>query len=322
MVGLGFLGIALPVLPTTPFLLLALWFFSRSSDRLRRWLLTNRLFGRYISDYSSGRGIPLRVKIYALILMWAAIGYSALWIVNSLWLKIILLAIAIGTTVHILRIRTKKCLKKIVIMVPTREEAEGFGSVFDMEFVSVGKWFKVRKGVVPVVVSGVGMAETAAAVAAVITAQKPDAVILAGIAGAYPWSGFVPGDCVLVTSEHIADLGAMRDENFTPLFRKKNECVLNFRTLPCAVGSTVNCAGRTGRDGKNMDGGYSTNCAAQVENMEGAAFFAVCGAMGIPFAEVRAISNITTDKRSDWQIGLAVQSLAVGVKKIADEIKN
>lgn len=107
-VGMGFLGAFLPVLPTTPFLLLALWFFTRSSPRLKEWLLTNKLFGAYISDFYNGKGIPARVKYYTVILLWAVILSSAYAVSGKLWLQIVLIAIACGVTIHILKFKTKR----------------------------------------------------------------------------------------------------------------------------------------------------------------------------------------------------------------------
>lgn len=110
--GLGILGIPLPVLPTTPFLLVSAWCFGRSSGRLLRWLLTNRVFGEYLRNYVEKRGIPKRVKIYILIILWATILLSAFLAVRVWWLRVLLMAIATGVTIHILRIQTLKTGKK------------------------------------------------------------------------------------------------------------------------------------------------------------------------------------------------------------------
>lgn len=104
--GLGILGIPLPVLPTTPFLLLSAWCFGRSSEPLLRWLLTNRLFGNYLRNYVGKRGIPKRVKTYILITLWITILLSAFLAVSLWWVRGMLLVIACGVTVHILRIPT------------------------------------------------------------------------------------------------------------------------------------------------------------------------------------------------------------------------
>lgn len=109
--GLGILGIPLPVLPTTPFLLLSAWCFGRSSEPLLRWLLTNRLFGKYLRNYLEHRGIPRRVKTGILITLWATIGLSAV-LVEGWWLRVLLIAVAAGVTVHVLRIRTQKPLER------------------------------------------------------------------------------------------------------------------------------------------------------------------------------------------------------------------
>jgi uncharacterized membrane protein YbaN (DUF454 family) len=68
-VALGMLGIFLPVLPTTPFLLLATFCYARSSARLHEWLLTNRWFGEYLKNYHKGWGVRFRDKVVALVLI-------------------------------------------------------------------------------------------------------------------------------------------------------------------------------------------------------------------------------------------------------------
>lgn len=104
--GLGVVGIFVPVLPTTPFLLLSAVCYARSSDKLYYWVLHNPWFGKYIRDYREKRGIPLRTKIWALALLWITIGYSALFVIPIFWVKILLVTIAGGVTMHILSFKT------------------------------------------------------------------------------------------------------------------------------------------------------------------------------------------------------------------------
>ncbi|UCE45432.1 MAG: YbaN family protein [Methanobacteriota archaeon] len=109
--ALGLIGIALPVLPTTPFLLLAAACYLKGSRRMYEWLTNNKLFGRYLTDYMEGRGIPLRAKAATLCMLWAAIAASILFVIESLILRIVLLAIAAGVTIHIIMIRTKRRMR-------------------------------------------------------------------------------------------------------------------------------------------------------------------------------------------------------------------
>lgn len=108
-VGLGVLGAFLPLLPTTPFLLLAAACFARSSVRLNHWLHSNRLFGEYLRRYRNGEGMPLRAKLVTLVLLWTSLTASAVYAVSAqhwpVW--IFLAAVGIGVTLHILRIKTR-----------------------------------------------------------------------------------------------------------------------------------------------------------------------------------------------------------------------
>ena len=102
----GLIGVVVPLLPTTPFLLLAAACFVRSSDSMYGWLTSNRLFGGFIRDYREQRGVSARAKIMALVLLWSVIGYTALTAVDAAWLRVLLVAIAVVVTIHLLRLRT------------------------------------------------------------------------------------------------------------------------------------------------------------------------------------------------------------------------
>jgi len=106
--ALGLIGIVVPLLPTTPFLLLAAACYLRGSRRMYRWLLTNRIFGRYLRDYREKRGIPMKVKVATISLLWATIAFTAFIVLQDLIVQIILLAIAAAVTMHILLIRTAR----------------------------------------------------------------------------------------------------------------------------------------------------------------------------------------------------------------------
>jgi len=105
-VGLGLVGIFVPILPTTPFLLLAAFFFGRSSPRFHAWLHTNRWFGAYLTNYRAGRGLPLREKVLTVCTLWVAILVSVVLVLSNWWARGSLLLIASAVTVHLLRIPT------------------------------------------------------------------------------------------------------------------------------------------------------------------------------------------------------------------------
>lgn len=107
-VGLGILGMFLPVLPTTPFLLLAAACFAKSSKRFYNWLLSNKWFGTYIKNYREGKGIPLKIKIMSMGFMWITILTTSIFCLENIYIRILLLVIAIVVTIHISTIKTKK----------------------------------------------------------------------------------------------------------------------------------------------------------------------------------------------------------------------
>ena len=103
---LGGIGMFVPVLPTTPFLLLAAFCFARSSQRFYDMLLGNHWLGAYLRNYRSGRGIPLRMKAIAITGLWVTIGMTAARAVSSPWGRLVLVAIALAVTIHLLKIKT------------------------------------------------------------------------------------------------------------------------------------------------------------------------------------------------------------------------
>ena len=106
--GLGLLGIFLPLLPTTPFLLLAAACYARSSQRVHCWLLGNRWLGDYIKNYEQGNGIPLKAKVMMISLLWVSTILSTTLIVNVFFIQSVLVLIAIGVTIYLSTIRTLK----------------------------------------------------------------------------------------------------------------------------------------------------------------------------------------------------------------------
>ncbi|MFX0186460.1 MAG: YbaN family protein [Candidatus Hodarchaeota archaeon] len=105
---LGIIGIVLPILPTTPFLLLAAACFARSSERFYNWLLNNRFLGSYIRNYKEGKGMPKKIKIFTISLLWITILLTSFIFIKIVWIRYILIIIAIAVTIHIILIRPKK----------------------------------------------------------------------------------------------------------------------------------------------------------------------------------------------------------------------
>jgi len=114
-VVLGAIGIVLPILPTTPFLLAAAACYYKSSPRMHRWLLNNKWFGEYIRNYQEGKGLTIKTKITALTVLWITIVFSTVFMLNRLLpaqlvlpMQLIMIAVAIAVSTHILRLPTFK----------------------------------------------------------------------------------------------------------------------------------------------------------------------------------------------------------------------
>lgn len=103
---LGVIGIILPLLPTTPFLLLAAYCFARSSDTLYRRLLETKWLGTYIENFRSGKGIPLKTKWIAVIVLWTSSFYSIIYIVPLIIVQLMLFGVVIYITYYIFSLKT------------------------------------------------------------------------------------------------------------------------------------------------------------------------------------------------------------------------
>ena len=106
--ALGVIGIFLPLLPTTPFLLLAAALYVRSSEKLYQWLIHQKYLGTYIRNFREHRALPLRAKVISISMVWITLIYCALMISDEIWLKIFFLILAITVTWHILSYKTLK----------------------------------------------------------------------------------------------------------------------------------------------------------------------------------------------------------------------
>ncbi len=105
-VCLAILGVFLPILPTTPFVLLASYLFYRSSPKARQWLLQHRYFGVILKSYYEHRSIPLRIKIISLSILWVTMMINILFLIPLWWVNVLLLCVSVGVTIHIVKFKT------------------------------------------------------------------------------------------------------------------------------------------------------------------------------------------------------------------------
>ncbi|OLS13776.1 MAG: hypothetical protein RBG13Loki_2601 [Promethearchaeota archaeon CR_4] len=104
-VVIGTIGIGLPILPTTPFLLLAAVCYLRCSQGFHNWLINNKILGFYIRNYMEGKELPVRAKIVTISLLWVTILLSIFIIIQSLLVQILLIVIAITVSIHLILIQ-------------------------------------------------------------------------------------------------------------------------------------------------------------------------------------------------------------------------
>jgi hypothetical protein len=107
-VGLGAIGVVLPGWPTTVWLLVAAFFFARSSPRFYRWLLNHRVFGPVVRDVRSGRGLPVGTKVFAVSMITLFAGSSSIWLLTRSWVGGVVAAVGLIGIVWVLRQPTKR----------------------------------------------------------------------------------------------------------------------------------------------------------------------------------------------------------------------
>jgi len=108
LVAIGVIGIFLPLLPTTIFLILASACFIKGSPKANEWLRNHKILGVYIKNYQDKTGLSIKAKVFNITLLWIMILSSAYFFTEELLIRLLLLAIAIGVTIHLLMVKTKK----------------------------------------------------------------------------------------------------------------------------------------------------------------------------------------------------------------------
>lgn len=103
--ALGAVGILLPILPTTPFLLVSAWSWLRSSDKLYRWLIRHRVLGTYIRNYLIHKAVTRKARRLAIGFLWFGLGVS-FWLVDSIHVRIVLIVVGVAVSIHLLTLRT------------------------------------------------------------------------------------------------------------------------------------------------------------------------------------------------------------------------
>ncbi len=122
--ALATLGLFLPLLPTTPFLILSSALFLKSSSRAHRWIVNHPVFGEYLSNYVERKGITARHKIASIAFLWATILATAVFMTDRLWLRVLLVAIACAVSAHVLLMKTLPTRKNALDVSPRKHDDE------------------------------------------------------------------------------------------------------------------------------------------------------------------------------------------------------
>lgn len=112
LVGIGIIGIFLPLLPTTIFLILASYCFIKSSPKANDWLRNHKILGAYVKNYQDKSGLTIKSKISNIVLLWISIAISSFFFTDELYVKLVLFFVAIAVTIHLLMIKTKQLENK------------------------------------------------------------------------------------------------------------------------------------------------------------------------------------------------------------------
>jgi len=112
--GIGAAGAFIPVLPTTPFILISVFCFGKSSTKAEKWISSNRYFGSYIENYRDNKGVPLDIKLKSIAFLWITIILSLILLFDKSYLFVLLIIVGIAVTAHIILLKTKIDSKKIL----------------------------------------------------------------------------------------------------------------------------------------------------------------------------------------------------------------
>lgn len=107
--ALGIIGIVVPGLPTTPFILLTAWLYIKGSDKMHKWLISNKMFGKYILNFELNKGMTMQSKIVSTLMMWTMITISCTYFIESTTIRLVVIAMGvIGTSVMVFFLKTTK----------------------------------------------------------------------------------------------------------------------------------------------------------------------------------------------------------------------